>query len=80
MSKKKADAKEAAPVVEEKQEMSKYEFGLSFDISGRGFKMMNEGYVMCEEIFQLLFERFDEEMMKKRVDAEYKAYTVRNAI
>jgi len=35
---------------------------------------------MCDDIFALLFERFEEEMMKKRVDAEYKGYTVMNAI
>ena len=35
---------------------------------------------MCEEIFTLLFERFDHEMMKKRIDAEYKGYSVHNCI
>lgn len=35
---------------------------------------------MCNEIFALLLDRFEEEMMKKRVDAEYKGYTVMNAI
>lgn len=73
MSKKKADTKErvATPKSTSRQ-ISTEEFGLSFPVKGRGFKLMPEGYVMCEEIFTLLFERFDEEMMKKRVEGEYK--------
>ena len=42
--------------------------------------MMPEGLKMCEEIFQIIFERFDDEMMKKRVDAEYKGYSVKNCV
>ena len=56
------------------------QFGLSFTTEDRGFNMNPEGFLMCEEIFSLLFERLDEEMMKKRVDREFKKYSVLNAI
>ena len=35
---------------------------------------------MCNDIFELIFDRIDEAMMKKRVDKEYKKYSVHNAI
>ena len=41
-----------------RQEPSK-EFGLSITTEDKGFKMMPEGFIMCNEIFTLLFERFD---------------------
>ena len=45
-----------------------------------GFNIMPEGFIMCNEIFELLFDRIDEAMMRKRVDKEYKMYSVNNAI
>ena len=45
-----------------------------------GFNIMPEGFIMCNEIFELLFDRIDEAMMRKRVDKEYKKYAVNNAI
>ena len=57
------------------------EFNLSIDNPATmGFKMMPEGFIMCNEIVELLFDRIDEAMMKKRVDKEYKKYSVNNAI
>ena len=79
MSKKKV-TEAAAAVKEEPKKLFENEFGLSFRGQDRGFNIMPGGMLMCEEIFTLLFERFEEEMMKKRVDAEYKGYSVRNAI
>ena len=42
--------------------------------------MMPEGFVMFNEIFSLLMDRFEVSMMKKRVDNEYKMFSVQNAI
>ena len=82
MSKKRVDQVVSPNLKEEakKKKLFEHEFGLSFDGPKRGFKIMPEGMLMCEEIFSLLFERLDEEMMKKRVDAEYKGYSVKNCI
>ena len=35
---------------------------------------------MCNEIFELIFDRIEEAQMRKRVDKEYKMYSVNNAI
>ena len=56
------------------------EFGMSFTTPDLGFNMMPEGFQMCEEIFSLLMDRFDNALMKKRVDREYKQYSTNNAI
>lgn len=45
-----------------------------------GFNIMPEGLIMCNEIFELLFDRIDEAMMRRRVDKEFKMYSVNNAI
>ena len=56
-------------------------FGLTIEVPEKmGFKIMADGFLMCNEIFALLFEKFEEVMMKKRVDSEYKIYAVKNAI
>ena len=61
--------------------LTRPEFGLSIDQPAKmGFKMMPEGLIMCNDIFELIFDRIDEAMMKKRVDKEYKKYSVHNAI
>ena len=84
MSKKKADAA-AAPKQNEaagakNRKVYPKEFGLSFSTPDRGFNMVPASWQMCEEIFDVLYERFDEEMMKKRVEREYLKYSVHNAI
>ena len=58
------------------------EFGLSIGNlpEKMGFRIVPDGYLMCNEIFALLLDRFEEAMMKKRVDSEYKMYAVNNAI
>ena len=58
----------------------KNQFGLTIDLSGRGYLVQNEWLVMCNEIFELLYERFDEEMMKKRVEESYHHYSVRTMV
>ena len=79
MPPKKAE-KVVEAVIEQPKKLFENEFGLSFKGPPRGFNIMPEGLLMCNEIFTLLYERFDEEMMKKRVDGEYKGYSVQNAI
>ena len=39
-----------------------------------------DGFLICNKIFDALFERFDEEMMKKRVEGEFRGYAIKNAI
>ena len=63
---------------EKKEEKSRY--GLSIQTAARGFLVAPDNFVMCGEIFDLLFERFDEELMKKRIEREFKAYSIHNAI
>ena len=65
---------------EKAKKVYKKELGLSISTVDRGFNMNPEGFLMCKEIFQLLMERFDEKMMEKRVDSEFKGYSVKNAI
>jgi len=55
-------------------------FGLSFSTSDRGFNIKPDGFLVCNKIFDALFERFDEEMMKKRVEGEFRGYAIKNAI
>lgn len=42
--------------------------------------MMPEGFLMCQEMFAFLFERFDQEMLKKKVEKDYKRYSIKNSI
>ncbi len=53
---------------------------LGLTISSKGFKLELEGFMMCKEIFAMLYEKLDEELMKKRVDREFKGYAIQNAI
>ena len=80
MSKKKADAAAAPKQNEANRKVYPKEYGLSFSTPDRGFNMVPGSWQMCEEIFDVLYERFDEEMMKKRVEREYLKYSIQNAI
>lgn len=79
-----AAAKQNEPVVQKAPPKPKKVhhkvLGMSFSTTDRGFNMAPEGFQVCESVFDLLFERFDEEMMKKRVEREYLKYSVQNAI
>ena len=57
-SSKMSSAKVDKPVEEKKEEKSR--FGISIPTAARGFLVAPDNYIMCEEIFDLLFERFDE--------------------
>ena len=76
LSNTKADKVEK--VVEIKEEKSRY--GVSIPTAARGFLIAPDNFIMCEEIVDLLFERFDEELMKKRIESEFRAYSIKNAI
>ena len=56
------------------------EHGLSISTIDKGFNMVPDAFQTCEEIFDLLFERFEDAMMKKRVETEYKNYAVLNNV
>ena len=64
--------------VEIVEEKSRY--GVSIPTAARGFLIAPDNFIMCEEIFDLLFERFDEAQMKKRIEGEFKGYSIKNAI
>ena len=53
---------------------------MSIPTAARGFLIAPDNFLMCEEMFTLLFERLDEELMKKGIEREFKAYSIRNAI
>ena len=76
MSKKKADAAAAPKQNEANRKVYPKEYGLSISTPDRGFNMVPGSWQMCEEIFDVLYERFDEEMMKKRVEREYLKYSI----
>ena len=42
--------------------------------------MVPEAFIMCKEMFVFLFEKFDEEMMKKRVERDFKAFSIANTV
>ena len=71
-------AEKVEKVVEKKEEKSRY--GVSIPTAARGFLIAPDNFIMCEEIVDLLFERFDEELMKKRIESEFRAYSIKNAI
>ena len=56
------------------------ELGLSISTNDRGFIMAPEAFLMCQEMFVFLFEKFDEKMMAKQVERDYKRYSITNAI
>lgn len=74
-SSSKAAQQELAAAAQKKKVLVK-ELGLSFPISGRGFNMAPEGFIVANDIFDILFERFDQEMLKKKVEREYKHYSI----
>ena len=56
------------------------EYGLSISTIDKGFNMVPDAFSACEAVFETLFERWEEEMMKKRVETEYKKYAVMNNV
>ena len=79
LSNTKADKVEkVVKTVEIVEEKSRY--GVSIPTAARGFLIAPDNFIMCEEIFDLLFERFDEAQMKKRIEGEFKGYSIKNAI
>ena len=59
---------------------SKHAYGLSIPTHKLGFNFSNESFEIVDDIFSLLFERFDAEMMKKRIENEYKTYASKNML
>ena len=58
----------------------KHAYNLSFSTEKIGHKFTNEGFVIADDIFGLLFERLDEAMMRKRIDREFKSYAIKNTL
>lgn len=72
-------AQDAAKAAEAKARIPN-PFGLSFKADGRGFNLAADSFLVAQEMFTVLFEKFDEEMMKKKVEREYKRYSIQNSI
>ena len=58
----------------------KHAYNLSFSTEKIGHKFSNEGFVVADDIFNLLFDRLDEAMMRKRIDREFKGYAIKNTL
>ena len=42
--------------------------------------MVNDSFEMARDVIDLLFENFDDEMLKRRIDREYMKYAVKNTL
>ena len=54
--------------------------GMNFSTEQMGFYLRPESFLVCKDIYAILMERFEEEMMKKRVESEFRGYSVKNSI
>ena len=83
MSKKKPAANNKASLIDVTEVLSpvkKNAFNLSFPTNNIGWHLHNDGYVIAKDIFDLLFDRFDEEMVRQRINHEYKSYAIKNQL
>ena len=49
-----------------------FNYGLSITLDDKGHVLSPEGYTMAEEVFKLIYDKMDEELMLLRVDKTYK--------
>ena len=49
-----------------------YNYGLSITLDDKGHVLSPEGYTVAEEVFKLIYDKMDEELMLLRVDKTYK--------
>ena len=53
---------------------------MGFSTEQMGFYLRPESFLVCKDIHAILMERFEEEMMKKRVESEFRGYSIKNSI